>query len=73
MNITMFRAAVMAGFTELQVVCTVYEAVTAGRVSSLVNLIMRGGVQILQCAAAQLSGSVAIMSVKTLHSGTQYP
>ncbi len=73
MNITMFRAAVMAGFTELQVVCTAYEAVTAGRVSSLVNLILRGGVQILQCAAAQLSGSVAIMLVKILHSGAQYP
>ncbi len=55
----------------------VCKAVTDGSMSSLRHLMMRGGWQIFECAMGRLSGSVVlqhpIMSVKTLHSGAQYP
>ncbi len=53
-----------------------YTKVTAGSMSSLGHLMMRGGMQIFECPAGR-SDSVAVhqpvISVKTLHSGAQYP
>ncbi len=51
MNITMFCAAVEAGFT----------AVTDGRMSSLRHLVVKGGMQILECAAGHLSGHLSFV------------